>query len=390
MILRWLTAGESHGKALTGILDGMPAGVPVMEPAFTELLTRRLSGYGRGSRAASIERDRVEVLSGIRFGRTIGSPISMIIRNADAEKHAAAMSTFGPRPADSKPVVVPRPGHADLAGALKYNACDIRDVRERASARETAMKCALSIPARSLLGELGISSVAFVRRIAAKEANIPDDATVAELAGKVGEVGAAFLTPDSAMVIPWTMLIDEARASGDTLGGSVEVRFDGLPAGLGSHAQSDRRLDTRLAAALMGLPGVHAVEIGRGAQQSMLHGSQAHDDILWSESRGWYRSTNLCGGLEGGMTNGSQLVIRAAMKPLPGSLPGEAPSIEAPHATLPLNADRSDTVALAALAVAAESALSLELADAILEKFGSDTLPEITESLALHLRTLSK
>lgn len=390
MMLRWLTAGESHGKALTGILDGMPAGVPVTEAAFAELLARRLSGYGRGSRAASIERDRVELLSGVRFGRTIGSPISLIIPNADAAAHAGAMDTFGPRPADVKPVVVPRPGHADLAGARKYTAHDIRDIRERASARETAMKCALSVPARSLLNELGISSVAFVRRIATKEADIPDNATVAELAAGVRDVGDAFLTPDSAMVIPWTMLIDEARASGDTLGGAIELRVDGLPAGLGGYAQTDRRLDYRLAAALMGLPGVHGVEIGRAVEQSRLHGSQAHDAIRWNEPHGWVRPTNLCGGLEGGMTNGSQLVVTAVMKPLPGNLPGDAPSIEAPHAVVPLNADRSDTVALAALAVAAESALSLELADAILEKFGSDTLSEITESLNLYRRARSK
>ncbi|HEY9071736.1 MAG TPA: chorismate synthase, partial [Candidatus Ozemobacteraceae bacterium] len=232
-VLRWLTAGESHGKALAGILEGMPAGVPVAEASFRKLLTRRLSGYGRGSRAASIERDAVEILSGIRFGRTTGSPISMVIYNNDYTRHAAAMDVFGPRPPEEPPVTAPRPGHADLAGALKYETGDIRDIRERASARETAMRCALSVPARALLSELGVISAAFVRRIGAQEAAIPEAATVADLTALIEEVGEGFLTPDPNVVIPWTLLIDEARASGDTLGGEVEIRFDGLPAGLG-------------------------------------------------------------------------------------------------------------------------------------------------------------
>ncbi|HOT28221.1 MAG TPA: chorismate synthase [Candidatus Ozemobacteraceae bacterium] len=379
--LRWLTAGESHGKALVGILEGMPAGVFVAEAAFKKLLTRRLSGYGRGSRAASIERDAVEILSGIRFGRTTGSPISMAIYNKDYSKHAAAMEVFGPRPEGEKPVTAPRPGHADLAGALKYETGDIRDIRERASARETAMRCALSVPARALLSELGMTSAAFVRRIGTQEAAIPETAAVAELTALIDEVGEGFLTPDPNVVIPWTLLIDKARASGDTLGGEVEIRFEGLPAGLGSHVQADRRLDARLAAAVMGLPGVHAVEIGQAVRQSRLPGSQAHDPILWNEPRGWVRPTNLCGGLEGGMSNGSQLVLRAVMKPLPGSMPGETPSIEPSHTSVPLAADRSDTVALAALAVTAESALALELANAILERFGGDSLPQIAESM---------
>jgi len=381
-MLRWLTAGESHGRALVGILEGMPAGVPIAEAAFTELMLRRLSGYGRGSRAASIERDKVEILSGIRFGRTIGSPISMVIRNADGAAHAASMDTFGARPPGVKPVTVPRPGHADLAGALKYKTGDIRDIRERASARETAMKCALSVPARALLGELGVSSVAFVRRIGTKEAAIADTATVAGLVAGVRNVGDAFLTPDSQIVIPWTMLIDEARAAGDTLGGAVEVRVDGLPAGLGSHAQSDRRLDYRLAAVVMGLPGVHGVEIGQPIKQSMLPGSQAHDPICWNEPRGWFRPTNLCGGIEGGMTNGSQLVIRAVMKPLPGSLPGEVPAMDSSHTPSHLAADRSDTVALAALAVAGESLVALELVNALLERYEGDSISGMSESIA--------
>lgn len=388
-MLRWLTAGESHGKALVGILDGMPAGVPISETAFSELLVRRLSGYGRGSRAASIERDRAELLSGVRFGLTTGSPISVLIRNADAEAHAQAMETFGPRPLDVASVVAPRPGHADLAGAMKYNESDIKNIRERASARETAMKCALSVPARALLAELGISSVAFVRRIATKEADIPEQASVAELAARVREVGDAFLTSDAAMVIPWTMLIDEARAAGETLGGEVEIRFDGLPAGLGSHVQSDRRLDALLAAALTGLPGVHAVEIGQAAKQSRLHGSQAHDAVCRKDGDGWFRPTNLCGGLEGGMTNGSQLVMKAVMKPLPGCMPGAVPSIDPPHEIVPLNPDRSDTVALAALAVTAESVLALELASAVLDKFGSDALADIRDSFDRYRRNRS-
>ncbi|MFZ2957413.1 MAG: chorismate synthase [Candidatus Ozemobacteraceae bacterium] len=372
--LRRLTAGESHGKALVGILDGLPRGIPLSEKDFPELMHLRRAGYGRSPRH-TIEQDRVEILSGVRFGMTLGSPLALMILNNDFPAWEKAMAVEGPPPRTAsgrRVLTIPAPGHADLAGAMKYDTHDLRDIRERASARETAMQVALSVPARRLLREVGVTSLAFVTEIGGIPALIPDSASISQLREALRIAGEGFLTPDSTVAQSWKHLIDEARERGDTLGGVAEVRCEGLVAGLGSHAQFDRRLDARLSAALMAIPAIRAVEIGSGIFQSRSGGSMVQDALV-SKGGILRRKTNLAGGIEGGMTNGEPLIMRIYMKPLP-SIRG-VPSVDiASHRSVKTSPERTDTVAIAAAAVVAESVLALELASALLDTFGGDTL----------------
>jgi chorismate synthase len=387
-MLKVLTAGESHGKALVGILEGMPAGVPLVPEDFTGLMERRQSGYGRGPRRL-LEPDRVEILSGVWRGLTIGSPIALLIWNRD---HRFAVLEPPPLEAEEPaeaPLTVPLPGHADLAGALKYGFDDVRPVRERASARETAIRMALSVPARRLLQELGVEGVGFVVAVGGKAARVPARATVASLRARLDRQARWFLTPDARIVPIWKRLIDQARRDGDSLGGVVEVWVEGLPPGLGSHVDPARRLDTRLAAALMGIQAVRAVEIGEGIKQSRLPGRQALDPIEFSARRGWHRPSNRAGGIEGGMTTGERLVVRAFMKPVPG--PCRLPSVDLRTGRPAVPAFyRSDTCAVDALAGVAESVVILELASALLEKFGGDTLEELTVAIEAYRRRVAK
>jgi len=369
-----LTAGESHGKGLIGILEGLPAGISLGSGDFAPLMARRWAGYGRSGRRR-IETDEVEILSGVRFGKTLGSPLALLIRNRDYATWEAVMAVDGPsRPA--RRLRQPCPGHADLAGALRYRARDLRDIRERASARETAMRTALSVPARALLMALSIRSLAFVREIGGLAASPPRARAFPTLCQALNEAGDVFLTVDPAVVPAWRRLIDDARARGDTLGGAVEIRFWGLPPGLGSHTHWDRRLDTRLTAVLMGLPGVRAVEIGDGLEQSRSPGTRAHDAIAPGPGGSWRRPTNRAGGLEGGMTNGEPLVIRAFMKPPPSAagLGTVDMATRQPARTVP---ERTDVAPLPALAIVAESVLALELASILLETFGGATLTDL-------------
>jgi chorismate synthase len=336
-VLSLTTAGESHGPALVGILTGLPAGLVLDRDVIDADLARRQQGYGRSPRQR-IEQDRVEVLAGLRHGRTLGTPLALVVHNRDHANWEWGMSPW-PRVGDAsgkgiKPVTMPRPGHADLAGALKYGHDDVRDTLERASARQTAVTVAAGSVAKALLRELGI-----------------------EVAGSVVELGD----------------VDAARAERDTVGGVVEVRASGVPPGLGSYATKEGRLDARLAAAVMGIQAVKGVEIGEGFALAGLRGSAAHDEIFRDE-RGVYRETNRAGGIEGGVSNGEEIVVRAAMKPLPTLMrplrsvdlasgePGEA------------LVERSDTAAVEALSVVAEASAAFELARAAREKFGGDAL----------------
>jgi len=387
-MLRYLTAGESHGRALVAILEGIPAGVPVSSEDFVGPMALRQVGYGRGPRR-NLECENVEVLSGIWKGLTIGSPISLLIWNSDQRFFAQESSGVGETEIAEAPLTVPIPGHADLAGALKYGFDDVRPVRERASARETAVRTAISVPALRLLEELGVSSVGFVSAIGNVPAKIPEFATVSGLRKAVRANERWFLTPDRKIVDRWKRLIDSARESVDSLGGIAEIRFDGLPAGLGSHVDASRRLDSRLAGVLMGFPAVHAVELGQGIRQSAINGKSAQDPIKFSPKTGWGRESNLSGGIEGGITNGEQLIVRCFMKPPPGACRVESADLRTGRRELPAFY-RSDTAAPDSLAVVAQSAIAIELADCFMEKFGGDTLDDLRDSLNAYKSRISR
>jgi chorismate synthase len=345
------TAGESHGPALVAIVTGLPAALLLDRDAIDEDLRRRQQGYGRSPRQ-QLEQDRVEVLAGLRHGRTLGSPLALLIRNRDHENWTWGMSPWPPEgdPAGkgTTPVTLPRPGHADLAGTLKYGHEDTRDTLERASARQTAAHVAAGTIAKTLVREIGV-----------------------EVRGSVSEIGGKSDEND------WQRATEAARSDRDTLGGIVEVVAEGVPPGLGTYAEKTDRLDARLAAAVMGIQAVKGVEIGGGFALASLRGSEAHDEIDADRSR----RTNRAGGIEGGVTNGEPVVVRAAMKPLPTLMRPlrsvDLVSGEPGHALV----ERSDVQAVEALAVVAEAAVAWELARAAREKFGGDALRDF---LAAH------
>ena len=355
-MLTLTTAGESHGPALVAILSGLPAGLVLDRGAIDADLRRRQQGYGRSPRQ-QLEQDEVELLAGLRHGRTLGTPLALVVRNRDHKNWAWGMSPWPPEGEPegkgTKPVTLPRPGHADLAGAQKFGLADVRDALERASARQTAVSVAAGAVAKTLVAEIGIA----VR----------------------GEARAAAGADETE--------VDEARAERDTLGGVVEVSAQGVPPGLGSYATKEERLDARLAAALMGIQAVKGVEIGDGFALAGLRGSEAHDEIVRDE-RGLHRTTNRAGGIEGGVSNGEEIVVRAAMKPLP--------TLMQPLASVDLRTgepgealvERSDVSAVEALAVVAEAAVAWELARAAREKFGGDAMGDFVAAHEAYLERI--
>lgn len=379
MSLRYLTAGESHGGVLTGILDGMPAGVRLAYDDFSTVLRRRRSGYGRGSRQQT-ETDDVKVTSGLRGGLTTGAPIALQISNAVHHEHCDSMQPFT-SPADNAAVIaVPLPGHADFAGAIKYGLNDCWNIRERASARETIMRVALSVPPRCLLSALGIRSLCLVEQLASLPAKIDYATDPAELAQLIAAAGDDFLTPDQDIIAPWKRLIDSASAENKSIGGTGAVIFWNLPIGLGSHTQPDRRLDSRLAGLLLSIPAVRGVEVGMARQQAC--GScPAADPILYDASNGWQRSSNYAGGIEGGMTDGAPLIVRFHMKPLPANAKLASADLTTGQPAQ-LAFYRSDTQAVTAAAVVAESLVAIELASQIIEMTGGASYLPISESLS--------
>ena len=355
-MLTLTTAGESHGPVLVAILTGLPAGLVLDRAAIDADLRRRQQGYGRSPRQ-QLEQDEVEVLAGLRHGRTLGTPLALVVRNRDHKNWAWGMSPWPPEGEPegkgTKAVTLPRPGHADLPGAQKFGLEDVRDALERASARQTAVSVAAGAVAKALLSEIGIA----VRGEARAEAGA--DKTE----------------------------VDEARAERDTLGGVVEVRARGVPPGLGSYATKEDRLDARLAAAFMGIQAVKGVEIGEGFELADLRGSEAHDEIVRDE-RGLHRTTNRAGGIEGGVSNGEEIVVRAAMKPLP--------TLMQPLASVDLQTgepgealvERSDVSAVEALAVVAEAVVAWELGRAAREKFGGDALGDFVAAHKSYLERI--
>jgi chorismate synthase len=380
-MLRYLTAGESHGPSLVAIVEGLPAGLPLTAAYLDRHLARRQKGYGRGGRMA-IERDRVRILAGVRGGKTLGSPVALMIENRDWENWSAVMAA-GPEADVAAGVVTrPRPGHADLAGAMKYRHTDLRNVLERASARETAARVAAGTCARRLLEELNVTvagQVTAIGPVRAAAAEVSPD----ELRDLVesSPVGCA----DAAASEDMVAAIDRAAAEGDTLGGVFEVRVWGLPPGLGSYVHWDRRLDGRLAGAVMSIPGIKGVEVGLGFAAGALPGSRVHDEIFYDPGRGFFRATNRAGGLEGGVTNGEPLVVRAAMKPIPTLKRGLRSVDLATLVPTTGASERADVCAVPAACVIAEAVVAWEVARAVVEKFGGDTLAEIRERWRAYL-----
>lgn len=349
-MLRFLTAGESHGPCLTAILEGLPAGLRVDEVRINREMARRQEGFGRGGRM-QIERDRADFVSGIRFGETLGSPVTIRILNSDWVNWETKMSAFGEKTGPE--VTAPRPGHADLSGCQKYGRTDVRDILERASARETAARVAVGAVCRQLLEACGI-----------------------HVQSGVISIGGAF------DVAGQEAAIAAAKAAGDTLGGCFEVTAKGVMPGLGSHIQWDRRLDGKIASAMVSIPAIKGVEFGAGFECGTLPGSQVHDEIFYSESRGYYRTTNRAGGIEGGMSNGEPIVLRAVMKPIP-TLTRPLSSVDIrSHAAVEANSERSDVCAVGAASCVGEAMLCIVLCGELLAKFGSDSMEELLDAVS--------
>ncbi len=377
-MLRFLTAGESHGPALTVVVEGLPAGVPVAREAIDADLRRRQGGYGRGGRM-QLETDSVEVLSGLRHGRTLGSPVSLLVRNRDHENWRDVMSP-DPQPdaaRERRRLRYPRPGHADLAGALKYGTDDLRNVLERASARETTARVAAGALARALLRETGAEVRSHVLRIGA--AALPAGPTPWGALGGVEE--SPVRCADAGVAQAMVAEIDRAKKDGDSVGGVVEVIARGVPAGLGSYVQWDRRLDGRIAQALMSIQAVKAVAIGEGLAGGETRGSLFHDEILWTAAAGLTRPTNRAGGIEGGVTNGEEIRALAVVKPIPTLLIALRSVDLVTKEPQLASVERSDTCVVPAAGVVAEAMLALVLADALLEKTGGDSLEEVLAHL---------
>ena len=381
--LRFMTAGESHGPRLTAILEGVPAGLRLEKTDIDKELARRQQGYGRGGRM-KIETDKVEVLSGVRFHETLGGPITLQVINKDFANWNGRMAAFGEPEGES--VTAARPGHADLTGVMKYDRQDVRDILERSSARETTMRVTVGAVCKAFLRELGIEVVSHVTTIGGVDAS-PSKIDRSE----IGEdIGSELNCYDRDAEQQMKRRIDAAKADGDTLGGIFEVIVRGLPMGLGSHIQWDKRLDARLAAALMSIHAIKGVEIGAGFACGRLPGSEIHDEVFVDEAGKIYRATNRAGGLEGGMTNGEEVVLRAAMKPIPTLMtPLKSIDIKSREAVLACK-ERSDTCAVSAASVVGEAMTAFVIAQAICEKFGSDALRDVKVALQAYKERLAK
>jgi chorismate synthase len=395
-MLRYFTAGESHGPCLTILIDGVPAGFPIDVAKINHDLWRRQQGYGRGGRML-IEKDEAQIRSGIRWGETLGSPVALGIENRDWKNWTKKMSPSPDDRDDKIAVTKPRPGHADLNGVLKYDRRDIRDILERASARDTVSRTAAGAFAKQLLAPFGIRVMGYILSIGGVTANL-DGLSYEETYARAEE--SPVRTADSAAEAKMIALIEECKKEGNTLGGIFEVVALGLPPGLGTHTQWDKKLDGRLAQALMSIQAIKGVEVGLGFEMARRRGSQVHDEIFFDPEKmvgegtprivptGFYRGSNNSGGTEGGMTNGAPLVVRVAMKPI-STLMSPLQSVDLrTKQSADASVERSDVCAAPAAAVVGESVVAFELANALLDKFGGDSLREIKRNYENYLEQI--
>ncbi|MDQ0244243.1 chorismate synthase [Bacillus fengqiuensis] len=380
--MRYLTAGESHGPQLTTILEGIPAGLSLTAEDINTDLARRQKGHGRGRRM-QIEKDTVEILSGVRHGYTLGSPITLVVENNDW-KHWTKIMGSEPIADDEleevkRKISRPRPGHADLNGAIKYGHRDMRNVLERSSARETTVRVAAGAVAKKLLQQLGIKVVGHVLEIGGIQAANPKYQSLEELETVTEESPVRCFDKEAEPKM--MQAIDDAKQNGDSIGGVVEVVVEGMPVGVGSYVQYDRKLDAKIAAAVMSINAFKGVEFGIGFEAARLPGSQVHDEILWNEQEGYTRKTNNLGGLEGGMSNGMPIVVRGVMKPIPTLYkPLKSVDIETKE-EFAASIERSDSCAVPAASVVAEAVVAWEIANAIVEQFGQDRMDLIADNV---------
>ncbi|MEA2109509.1 MAG: chorismate synthase [Pseudomonadota bacterium] len=384
----YLTAGESHGPQLTAIISGIPAGLSLSEDQINHDLTRRQQGYGRGRRM-QIETDQIAFKSGVRFGKTTGNPLTLVILNRDWTNWKQEMSTSAADEDQAHPVTRPRPGHADLAGCLKFNQRDARNILERASARETAIRVAVGAVCKALLQSFSITIFSYVTAIGIHELKPEilqkDDEQLSILAES-----SLFRVPDPSLEGKLKESVDKAKQEGDSLGGRFRIIARGLPAGIGSHSQYDRKLDGRLAQAVMSIQAIKGVEIGLGFKAAQTPGSQVHDEINYEQSRGFYHLSNNAGGIEGGISNGEDIIVTAAMKPIP-TLYRPLQSVDLiSKQPFQASVERSDTCAVPAAAVVGEAVVAIEIARLLMEKFGGDFIEETRahyQKYLDHLRT---
>ncbi|HFI0081466.1 TPA: chorismate synthase [Streptococcus suis] len=381
--MRYLTAGESHGPRLTAIIEGVPAGLPLTAEDINKDLKRRQGGYGRGSRM-QIETDRVEITAGVRHGKTTGAPITLNVTNKDHQKwlDIMAVEDIEEKLKSKRRIKHPRPGHADLVGGMKYRFSDLRNSLERSSARETTMRVAVGAVAKRILEELDIEIANHVVVFGGKEIDVPDGLTIAQIRDRAAASEVSIVNQEREEEIK--AYIDQVKRDGDTIGGVVETIVGGVPAGLGSYVQWDRKLDAKLAQAVVSINAFKGAEFGLGFKTGYLQGSQVMDEILWTEEDGYTRRTNHLGGFEGGMTNGQPLIIRGVMKPIP-TLYKPLMSVDIDtHEPYKATVERSDPTALPAAGVVMESVVATVIANEMLEKFSSDNLEELKAAVASH------
>jgi chorismate synthase len=384
--LRFFTAGESHGSALIGILEGIPGGLSLSSDDIDKELMRRQTGYGRGGRM-KIEQDHAEIISGVRWGKTIGSPISLFIENKDWKNWQEGMSSEGRYEHSISAVTRPRPGHADLAGILKYAQKDIRNILERSSARETAARVAIGAVTKKFLSEFGIIINSYVIQIG-NVRMLKTEARSKEIFQKAE--ASPVRCPDEETTKKMIKLIDKAVKNGDSLGGIFEIVATGIPPGLGSHIQWDMKLDARLSMAISSIQAIKGVEVGLGFKMAEKFGSEVMDEIFYKRKSGFYRKTNNAGGIEGGMSNGMPIVIRAAMKPIP-TLKKPLRSVDIiTRENIKAAYERSDTCAVPAASVIGEAMTAITIADALLEKFGGDSIDETKRNFDAYIEYIKK